>query len=214
MTKPLLVSAVALLGALATNAFGQAPGDSPSHTLDMVLKPQERGEAILAVETITREQSQTAFTASGVSSAVTTKPGLVLALKVGHEDIHTYVCTQLDMPPALLDADGGTIRIIMQHELDPNDQVRVIHEHIGVEYTDDSYGKRGRYVGRYGWTRQGGGGDHSWVLGDQVAHNLFAPWGWIWADDFARFGNNQILGGNKIQICVHPHVTARVFFYD
>ena len=90
----------------------------------------------------------------------------------------------------------------------------IIDEHIGTEWTGDEFGKRGRYAGRYGWTRQSGGGDAPWVLGDKLAHTIAHPWDWIWIDDFARFSNNQLLGNNKIQICTHPHVTARVLFRD
>ncbi|MBD9569008.1 hypothetical protein [Ensifer sp. ENS08] len=143
-----------------------------------------------------------------------THPGTIAAFPLGGEDIYTYFCRVFEMPQQMLDVDGGTIRLIMQHELDPYDQMRMIDEHIATEWSDDTYGKRGRYAGRYGWTRQSGGGDYSWVLGDQVAHNIAAPWGWIWIDDFARFGNGQLLGGNKVQMCVHPHVTARVFLRD
>lgn len=182
----------------------------PSQMPNVILRPHSD---TVAVQMLRHEDAEAAFRGSSAPLALA-KPGLVLALKVGNEDIYTYACTQIEMPAALLDADGGTIRLVLQHELDPHDQVRVIDEHIALEWTDDTYGKRGRYAGRYGWTRQSGGGDAAWVLGDQVAHNLFAPWDWIWVDDFARFGNGQLLGGNKIQICVHPHVTARVFFYD
>ncbi|MQU69063.1 hypothetical protein [Sinorhizobium meliloti] len=179
--------------------------------------PIEEGFSGVIVSPETKNISiETQTIGDGNTIAYETKahPGTIAAFKVGHEDIYTYSCATFEMPRQLLDADGGTIRLILQHELDPHDQLRIIDEHIAAEWIDDTFGKRGRYAGLYGWTRQSGGGDIAWVLGDQVAHNLAAPWGWIWVDDFARFGNGQLLGGNKVQICSHPHVTARIFLRD
>jgi hypothetical protein len=118
------------------------------------------------------------------------------------------------MPSYMTDADGGTIRLVMQHEVDSYDQVRVIDEHIGTEYVDNTYGARGRYPGRYGWTRQSGGGEWSWVLGDGAAHNLATPWDWAWIVDYRFLQNNTVLGGDYIRIYSHPHVTTRVVFMD
>ena len=76
---------------------------------------------------------------------------------LGGEDLVTYWYMELPLPSYMIDADGGTIRLIMQHEIDGYDQVRIIDEHIGTEYADNTYGNRGRFPGRYGWTRQSGG---------------------------------------------------------
>jgi hypothetical protein len=146
--------------------------------------------------------------------ALTAAPGYVASYIVGCEDIHTYCWLDIEMPKQLLDFDGGEIRAIMQHETDPTDQLRTIDIHVGCEWTDDRYGKRGRYVGRYCWARQVGGGEYSFVLGDPTPHTAFAPWGWFWIADHALFQNNAVLGGNKIRLASHPHVTTRVIFYD
>lgn len=137
--------------------------------------------------------------------------------KVGHRDIHTWVYKELNMPPELMDVDGGTIRLIMQHETDPNDQIRVIDEHIAMERPDNEgarWGAHGRKKGRYGWTRQSGGGDLSWILGDNTPHKIAAPWRWAYIVDYNWLHDSSPLGGNKIRIYSHPLVTTRVVIMD
>lgn len=133
---------------------------------------------------------------------------------VGGVDWVTYFYIELPLPSYVTDADGGTIRLVMQHEVDGLDQVRVIDEHIGTEYANDAYGNRGRFPGRYGWTRQSGGGDASWILGDGTPHNLAAPWDWAWITDYRWLQGNSVLGGDTIRVYSHPHVTTRVIFRD
>jgi hypothetical protein len=133
---------------------------------------------------------------------------------VGGGDWVTYYYMELPLPSYMTDFDGGTIRLIMQHEVDSYDQVRIIDEHIGTEYDDNSYGARGRFPGRYGWTRQSGGGDLSWVLGDGTPHNLANPWDWAWIVDYRWLQGNSVIGGDYIRIYSHPHVTTRVVFID
>ena len=133
---------------------------------------------------------------------------------VGGSDWSTYYYLDLTLPSYMTDFDGGTIRLVMQHELDVYDQVRVIDEHIGTEYDNDAYGARGHFAGRYGWTRQSGGGDLAWVLGDGTPHNLATPWDWAWILDYRWLQGNSVLGGDTIRIYSHPHVTTRVTFLD
>lgn len=133
---------------------------------------------------------------------------------IGGDDLVYYWYTELTLPSYMTDADGGTIRLILQHETDGWDQVRIIDEHIGTEYVDDSYGRRGRFPGRYGWTRQSGGGEWSWILGDATAHNLATPWDWAFITDYRWLQDNAVLPGDTIRIYTHPHVTARVVFLD
>ena len=128
-------------------------------------------------------------------------------------DISTYFYIEMDLPTYIRDADGGTIRLIMQHERDRNDQVRVVDEHIATEFSDDTYGRRGRSPGIYGWTRQSGGGEKSWILGDNKQHTLADPWGWAWILDYPR-NSFRVLGGNRIRVYSHPHVTTRVILMD
>lgn len=145
---------------------------------------------------------------------VKTNPRIKAAYVVGGEDINTYYYIEIPLPETLKDIDGGTIRLIMQHELDPDDQVRVIDEHIATEYKDDRFGKRGRNKALYGWTRQSGGGDYAWMLGDIAAHTIFNPWGWAWGVDYKWGQDNGVLGGETIRIYSHPHVTTRVIILD
>lgn len=133
---------------------------------------------------------------------------------VGGGDWVTYWYIEIPMPSYMTDTDGGTIRLVMQHEVDSYDQLRVIDEHIGTEYVDNTYGARGRFPGRYGWTRQSGGGEWSWILGDGAGHNLATPWDWAWIVDYRFLQNNTVLGGDYIRVYSHPHVTTRVVFMD
>jgi hypothetical protein len=133
---------------------------------------------------------------------------------VGGTDLVYYYYLEVPLPSYMTDADGGTIRFIMQHEIDGYDQVRIIDEHIGTEYNDNTYGARGRFPGRSGWTRQSGGGEWSWILGDGTAHNLATPWDWAFITDYRWGQGNSVLPGDYIRIYTHPHVTARVVFMD
>ena len=133
---------------------------------------------------------------------------------VGGEDLVTYYYLELPLPRYMTDVDGGTIRLIMQHENDPYDQVRVIDEHIATEYQDNTFGARGRYPGRSGWTRQSGGGEWRWVLGDGTRHNLASPWSWAVITDYRWMQDEDVLGGDTIRVYSHPQITTRVIFLD
>lgn len=143
-------------------------------------------------------------------------PKFVAGFLVGKEDIYNWYFIETEMPDQLLDVDGGRIRVILQHETNPNDQVRTLEIHIGCEWTDDRLGKRGRYAGRSCWARQVGGGEYFFVLGDGTPHIVLRAWKEDWArivDHQWRQGN-AVLEKNMIRIYAHPRVTARVFFYD
>jgi hypothetical protein len=136
------------------------------------------------------------------------------AYLVGCTDVNTYCYSEIDLPSYLMDVDGGRIRLIMQHELDTNDQVRTVDASVGCEWTDNTYGARGRLdPGRYCWLRQDSA-DYAFILGDATAHNVFIPWQWAWIVDYRWGQGNSVLGGNKIRMIAHPHVTARVLFFD
>lgn len=143
-----------------------------------------------------------------------TDPATRAIYVVGAVDLSTYWYIEIPFPSYLKDPDGGTIRLIMQHEIVANDELRIIDEHIATEFDNDTYGRRGRGFGRYGWTRQSGGGDYSWILGDQTAHNLADPWGWAWIVDYRWGQGNSVLPFDVIRIYSHPHVTTRVIIKD
>ncbi|WP_158026415.1 MULTISPECIES: hypothetical protein [unclassified Moorena] len=162
--------------------------------------------------TINAESIDQALTHNMVSNKTSTN--MVAFFTVGARDLTEYNYYELDMPPQLLDADGGRIRMIMQHETNTSDEVRVIDLTIGTEYTNDQFGTRGRFRGRYGWTRQQGGGDYSWILGDGIIQNIANPWDWAWILDWRWLEDGREIGGNKIRLYSHPHVTTRFIFYD
>jgi hypothetical protein len=143
-----------------------------------------------------------------------TNPADMAIYVVGGIDLYTYYYVEISFPDYFKDVDGGTIRLIMQHETDVMDQARIIDEYIGTEVDDDSWGRRGRHKSRYGWTRQSGGGNYSWRLGDMTAHYLARPWDWAWITDF-RWGQGKgVLPKDVIRIYSHPHVTTRVILKD
>ncbi len=138
---------------------------------------------------------------------------LVAGYLVGCSDIHDWCGMDVRVPDAVLDFDGGRFRIILQNELNPHDQVRVIDGFIGCEWVDDRFGARGRHEpGRYCWGRLDGG-DYSFILDDNVAHNIVTPWDWFFMMDYQWRTGGTPLKNQKIRMVSHPHVTARVLFY-
>lgn len=178
---------------LGSTAFGDWPVDVGS-TIDVPVQLAETREAVL--------------------DDISHRDGLCAAYLVGGEDLQTWYFIEIDLPACLKDGDGGTIRLIMQHEVDVYDQVRIIDEHIATESETDRYGERGRFAGRYGWTRQSAGGEYAWILGDQNPHYVARPWDWVLITDFAWGQGNGVLGDDKIRIYSHPHVTTRVIITD
>jgi hypothetical protein len=176
------------------------------------------GEVVLEEEVDVIELSDEDVGVDSGNPSLTTKTNTNhrrgLPMTIGHPFIRAWSCYNTWMPPYIMDQDGGSIRLIMQHKVHRNDQVRVIDLHIGMEWTDNGYGHRGRYPGRYGWTRQSGGGNYAWILGDNTAHQLAYPWGWFRIVDFNWLNGNALLGGNRIRLCSHPDVTTRVVFLD
>lgn len=169
----------------------------------MVAKEQK---AVNLLESLKKEEKE--------KYGIMTDPATKVIYVVGGVDLSTYWYIEIPFPSYLKDADGGTIRLIMQHETAADDQLRIIDEHIGAEFDNDTYGRRGRGFGRYGWTRQSGGGDYAWILGDNVAHNLANPWDWAWIVDYRWGQGNSVLPFDVIRIYSHPHVTTRVIIKD
>ncbi|MEZ5792343.1 MAG: hypothetical protein R3D34_16685 [Nitratireductor sp.] len=149
-----------------------------------------------------------------IKDIITIHPDIERFDVIGCKDINTWCYSEFEMPAGILDVEGGRVRLIMQHELNGADEVRMVDLHIACEWTNGSYGANGRLNGRFCWVRQVGGGEYSFILGDNVGHNLFTPWNWVIATDYKYLDGGGILGGNKIRIYAHPHVTARVFFFD
>ena len=106
---------------------------------------------------------------------------------VSNNDTTTWECVTVDLKEYCGDFDGCSIRLLMQHEIDSWDKVLIIDEHIYME--QDSFSNNNG-AGKYGWTRQSGGGDHSWITGMTNRYEMFSPWGWAWMHNYRH--NNCI----------------------
>lgn len=109
------------------------------------------------------------------------------------------------------DADGGRIRLIMQHETSSSDEIRIADYFIGFELA--GYGTNNGYPGRTGWSRTGISGDHKFILDDGARHTVLAPWNWATITDYHPI-TNVTTTGNDVYLCSHPYVYSRFFFYD
>jgi len=141
-----------------------------------------------------------------------------LTFEVYNPDSTTYACVEQDLEEYCGDADGCTIKLLMQHETDGNDHVRIIDEHIYMEQTSLS---NNNGAGIYGWTRQGGGGDYSWITGTASRYDIFNPWSWVWAKNYrhdlcpGQVGNGPAYTDPYIfNFMSHPHVRTTVIVYD
>jgi len=141
-----------------------------------------------------------------------------LKFEVYNPDTTTYACVQKDLQEWCGDEDGCTIRLLMQHEIDGNDQVHIIDEHIYMEQTDLS---NNHNSGIYGWTRQSGGGDHSWIMGTSGRYSMFSPWDWMWVHNYihdwcsGQVGNGPAFSNPyEFNFMSHPHVRTNVIVYD
>lgn len=129
-----------------------------------------------------------------------------------------YACVEKDLTDYCGDKDGCDIRILLQHETDGNDQVKIIDEHIYMEQTDLS---NNNGAGIYGWTRQGGGGDYSWITGTANRYTIFSPWDWVWAFNYrhdwceGQVGNGPAFADPyRFNFMSHPNVRANFIVYD
>lgn len=141
-----------------------------------------------------------------------------LEFEVYNADTTTYVCVEQNLEEYCGDADGCTIKLLMHHELDGNDLVRIIDEHIYMEQTSLS---KNRNSGTYGWTRQGGGGDYSWITGTSSRYHMFDPWSWVWAHNYrhdwcpGQVGNGPAFSNPYMfSFMSHPYIRTTVIVYD
>lgn len=141
-----------------------------------------------------------------------------LEFEVYNPDTTTYACVQKDLEEWCGDKDGCTIRILMQHETQGNDQVHIIDEHIYMEQTDLS-NNNGVAGELYGYTRQSGGGDHGWITGRQ--YSIFSPWDLMWGHTFIHdWCDGQVGDGPafvnpyEFNFMSHPNVRTNIIVYD
>ena len=147
-----------------------------------------------------------------VDSAVGSAP---IKFDVYDSDTSTYACVTKNLENHCGDEDGCTIRLLMQHETNSNDRVRVIDEMIFMEQPDMGTFRNGRY----GWTRQQGGGDYSWITGTSSRYTLFSPWDWVWAYNYQHrycVGGESSAHSNPYEFTFmsHPHIKSTVVVYD
>ncbi len=142
-----------------------------------------------------------------------------LIVEVYNSDTSTYDCKSVNLTDYCKDEDGCVIRLVMQHETDGNDQVRTIDEHIFMEQASMSSNHNS---GTYGWTRQEGGGDFSWITGGAGQYTLFDPWDWAWAFNYEHGycpGRGGVSGPAWADPYIftfmsHPQVRAKFIVYD
>ena len=117
------------------------------------------------------------------------------------------------------DFDGCDIRLQMQNTLSSDDEVRTIDEHI---YMEEDLSKN-NHDGTYGWTRQEGGGDYSWITGTENRYTIFSPWEWTfmfnyqhdWCPAHTGYGNGPAFENHyEFEFMTRPHITTRVIIYD
>ncbi len=113
------------------------------------------------------------------------------------------------------DADGCMMKILF-HVIS-TDEVRVITEQLYFEQPNKSNNKT---AGTWGWTRQQGGGDSSYILNNGVRYEIIPhPWDWIYV---RNYGSPEVSAGRtsaaytgyNFQFMVRPNVCATVIIYD
>ena len=135
---------------------------------------------------------------------------------VGNEaNQNIWYYDEFDIPEDLKDRDGGTIRLIMQHEWLANDDVRVVDIAVGCEHNgDEYYAHVSKQPGLRCWFQPNIGAPLSGSLGDTVGENYASPWEWAYITDYKLHDDWSILGGERLRLYAHPDVTVRVRIID
>jgi hypothetical protein len=138
-----------------------------------------------------------------------------LKFEVYNPDKTTWANVDKDLKEYCGDDDGCRIKFLMQHELDRLDQVRCIEALIYMEQKDVS---KNQHPGVYGWTKQSGGGNLSWITGTSAKYKIWGPWGWsfIFNYDHPYTGGKGVVYTNpyKFNFLTHPYVRLNVIIYD
>jgi hypothetical protein len=130
-------------------------------------------------------------------------------------NLANYQCASANLATPCGDEDGCTIRMVMQHKSQANNEVRIIDQHLYMENSANFNFNAGN--GYYGWTRQGGGGDHSWISGNGAAYTVANPWDWSWIFTYHHSwcgGGNAVYPAYTFGFMAHPHVHTRYYVYD
>ena len=152
------------------------------------------------------------------STIVSAGGGPDIILEVWNSGTSQRGCVKQNLQSLCGDNDGCFIRIVMQHKTDSNDQVRMIGEYIYFEQPELS-NKNG--PGTYGWTRQIGGGEYSWITGTAGKNTLFEPWDWAWAFNYWHSsclsypsGSDAFSNAYDVVFMCHEHLKCRFIIYD
>jgi len=101
-----------------------------------------------------------------------------LEFEVYNADLTTWTCVDKDVREHCGDADGCTIRLMMQYER--SDEVREITEEIYMEQPGKS---KAINPGIHGHTREGSG-SYAWITGTSALYDIFWPWRWMYAMNY------------------------------
>lgn len=130
-----------------------------------------------------------------------------------------WKCQNINLQESCGDLDGCNITLSLQHKIDGTDMVRGVEERIFMEHSMLSNNK---HPGTHGYTRQQSGGEMAWITGTAAKYHMFAPWGWIYMQNY----EHQLCPGNRgrqgnafpnpydFQMLVHPHVRALIMIED
>jgi hypothetical protein len=128
-------------------------------------------------------------------------------------DTQKWYAANQDIGALCGDADGCTMKFFLR--VNNSDEVRTISEQIYIEQPGKSSNKR---PGLYGWARQLGGGEQSFVL--QTANKVDIvphPWDWIFVRNYSSPDAGQPSGafsGYQVQFMTRPNISATVIIYD
>ena len=158
------------------------------------------------------ESGSRVATKTYVDSAVGSAP---IKFDVYDTDTTSYKCVTRNLQSHCGDEEGCTIRLLLQHETEPDDRVRVIEQTIFMEQPDMGSTSNGVY----GWTRQQGGGDYAWRTGTSSKYSIYAPWGWSWAYNYRHSycssgGSAAHSDPYDFTFMSHPRVKTTVVVFD
>jgi hypothetical protein len=141
------------------------------------------------------------------------------------KDLTKWICTTIPsdvIEKACYDMNGCTVRFLMQHESDGNDQVRVYQYTLSMEQPDLS---ANRYPGIYGWSSGYGGGASAWILQkDTLLYTIAGPWDWAYLLNYEHsycFKDGKPRGTNStafpdftLSLMSHSYVKTRIQITD
>lgn len=149
-------------------------------------------------------------------AGTTVAPALTVSLNPfngnnGPGNTTNWYCTDVDLSDICMDADGCSVRVVMENKVDGNDAVRTIEAHLYAELGP----MNSNVFGLTGFTRQDGG-ELGWISGYNN-HTVIDLWGWSWMFTYRHsncYGSVTTLPMKRFNIMTHPHIASRYYFYD